>query len=182
MRREDVLEFEARRRVFALVRDEPGLHLRELERRSGMPLSTLRHHVGFLERHRLVEGVEDRNVRRFFAVEPGPPVDRRVVGALRQRALRTVLVTLIARGGRLPYPELLAATGFPPSTLATHLRALVATGLVERVPVGRSSAYRVPRPERVLDALVRYRASILDPFVDSLLATLYPEEGDEPQR
>lgn len=176
MRREEVLEYETRRRVFELIRDEPGLHLRELERRSQVPLSTLRHHLRFLGEHGLVDAEDDRNVTRYFArtfVEPG---DRRALGALRQEALRRVLLHILAQGGQAAYKQLGADLDLPPSTLAAYLSELVRRGLLVRRSLGRTSRYDVVDPERVIRLLFAYRATFFDRLVDHLLDVVYQDE------
>lgn len=177
MRREEVLAYEARRRIYLLVEREPGLHLRELERRSGMPLGTLRHHLRYLEEHKLVDSQEDKNVTRYFTAELHEPIDRAVLSALRQEALRRVLLFLLSRGGRALYREISGAIGAPPSTLAVYLSQLTKSGVVERVPLGRESRYDVREPERTIRLLHAYRASFVDALVDHLLDVVY---GDEP--
>lgn len=178
MRREEVLEYEVRRRLYDLVRREPGLHLRELERRSGLALGTLRHHLRYLQEHRLVDAVDDKNVVRYFASDDAEPADRRVVGALRQEALRRVVLFLLHEGGAADHKTLLAALGAPPSTIATYLAELTRRGVVDRRSLGRESRYEMREPERVIRLLHTYRASFLDALVDHLLDVVYQDEPD----
>lgn len=176
MRREDVLEYETRRRLYHLIEDEPGLHMRELERRSAIPLSTLRHHLRYLEEHRLIDLVEDKNVTRYFATVLPEAADRKTIAALRQEALRRVVLFVLAQGGAASYSDLQAHVGAPPSTLAVYLAQLVDRGLLERRSVGRGSRYVSRDPERTIRLLHRYRASFLDALVDHLLDVVYQDE------
>lgn len=176
MRREEVLEYETRRRVFDLIRSEPGLHLRELERRSGVPLSTLRHHLRYLETHKLLDTETDRNQVRFFARDDVEPVDRRALGALRQEALRRVVLYLLGEGGSASYRQVHDALVIPTSSLAVYLAELTRRGVLERRPVGRESRYEVIDTERIIRLLHTYRHSFLDVIVDHLLDTVYRDE------
>lgn len=176
MRREEVLEYESRRMLYALIRDEPGLHLRELERRSGIPLSTLRHHLRFLTEHKLVDTQEDRNVVRYFTALLDEPVERAIVGALRQESLRRVVLYLLHQGGAATYKDILSAIGAPPSTLAVYLAELARRGVIERRSVGRESRYEVVDGGRVVRLLHSYRGSFLDSLVDHLLDVVYQDE------
>jgi predicted transcriptional regulator len=176
--REEALALEARRKVYALVRDEPGLHLRELERRLAMPLSTLRHHLRFLEEKGLVDAVEDRNQKRWFTRLPVGREGRPLIAALRQKALRRVVLVLLERGGQATYRDLLATLGLPPSTLGVHLAELGRRGVVEREAHGRESRYRLADPSAVVRTLHTYRASFLDALVDHLLDAVYQEEPE----
>lgn len=179
MDREEVLAYEARRRLYDLIRHEPGLHLRELERRSRLPLSTMRHHLRFLEAHHLIETLEDRNQKRYFSRLASTREDRPLIAALRQAALRRVVLYLLESGHVAAYQDILAATGVPPSTLAVHLAELTKRGVLVREPVGRESRYRVAEPERIIRVLHTYRASFFDALVDHLLAAVYREEPRE---
>lgn len=176
MRREDVLEYEKRRHLYALVRDEPGLHLRELERRSGLPLGTLRHHLEYLMAHRLVESAEDRNVTRFFVTDLDGPTDRRLLGALRQESLRRVLLHMLREEGPIAHRALQEGLGLPPSTLAAYLAQLTRRGILQRRVAGRESRYEVVDRERIIRLLHTFRASFLDEMVDHLLDLVYQDE------
>lgn len=176
MRREEVLEYETRRKLYQLIERQPGLHLREIERRSGMALGTLRHHLRFLQEHRLVDASEDRNVIRYFATVIAEPADRRALAALRQEALRRVLLFVLAQGGAASYQDIAESSGAPPSTLAVYLSQLVERGLLARRSVGRASRYEATDPERTIRLLHRYRASFLDAWVDHLLDVVYQDE------
>lgn len=171
-----MLEFEARRRLYALIRDEPGLHMRELERRSRMPLSTMRHHLRYLTEHKLIDQHEDKNVVRYFATTLIEPAERAVIGALRQGALRRVLLYLLHEGGAASYKDIAAAIGAPPSTLAVYLATLTDRGILARRALGRESRYEVLDAERVVRLLHTYRASFLDALVDHLLDVVYQDE------
>ena len=176
MRREEVLEYETRRRIYRLIEDEPGLHLRELERRSGVALSTLRHHLRYLRKHGLVEVVEDKNVRRYFATNLAEPLDRRALAVLRQESLRRVVLYVLARGGSADYQDIMRKLQIPPSTLAVYLSQLTQKGVLARRSIGRESRYDALDSERTIRLLHRYRASFLDTLVDHLLDVVYQDE------
>lgn len=176
MRREEVLEYETRRRLYRLIEKEPGLHMRELERRSGIPLSTIRHHLRYLHEHRLIDVVEDKNVSRYFTSTLMEPADRRVLSTLRQEALRRVLLYVLAQGGSAAYHGLQTNLGIPPSTLAVYLAQLVDRGLLDRRSLGRESRYEAIDPQRTIHLLHTYRGSFLDELVDHLLDVVYQDE------
>ncbi|HEV8361666.1 MAG TPA: hypothetical protein VGR28_14550 [Candidatus Thermoplasmatota archaeon] len=180
---EEALAFEARRRLMGLLERHPGVHLRELERLSALPLSTLRYHLEYLQRHGLVDAEQDRQFVRYFARRDLEPAERQTIAALRQAALRRVLMALLEAGGEASYGQLRASLAMPASTLSLHLGELLRRGLVARTQAGRASRYTVVHGERVIRLLLTYRSSFLDAFVDHLLAALYPEDlprGGEP--
>jgi len=64
---DDRLELESRRAIYATIRDAPGVHLRELERRHEYAKGTLQYHLRHLERAGLVEAHEDGEFTRYYA-------------------------------------------------------------------------------------------------------------------
>lgn len=43
-------EVGTRRRIYELIRDAPGIHMRELERRMGLMIGNLQYHLHYLEK------------------------------------------------------------------------------------------------------------------------------------
>ena len=180
MRRDEVLDYERRRELFHLIERSPGLHLRELERRSGFALGTLRHHLRYLIAHGLVDTEPDGAVLRHFAHEFDLDADRRALGALRQIALRRVLVYLLSTpDGASSYADLVAELRVPTSTLALYLQQLTSRGLIERRSHGRTSSYHLIAPERIIRLLHSYRSSFIDGIVDHLLDLIEQDTADE---
>jgi predicted transcriptional regulator len=48
--KEKVLENEHRREIYNFVKENPGLHMRELQRKLEIPLSTLEYHLDYRKR------------------------------------------------------------------------------------------------------------------------------------
>ncbi len=176
--RDDVLAFEARRNLHKLIREHPGLHLRELERVSDMNLSTLRYHIDYLVKHRLVDVEQDKYYRRFFERRGPAGAERRILSALRQRALRRIVLHCLEAGDPVPYQDL-RSLGVPASTLAVHLSELTRRGILERISYGRESAYRLADADQVRHLIFAYRSSFLDAIIDHLYEAIYQEADNE---
>lgn len=169
MDRDEVLALGTRRRVYRAIEDRPGMHLRALARLLEMPLSTLRHHLRYLEDHGLIVAEKDGQYARYFPTRTLSAEDKEVLSVLRREKPRRILIELLDQQGEAWYQDLLSALGYPSSTLGLYLKELIDRGLVDRVPAGRTSLYRVNDPDRVLGLLVRYEESFLDRWVDRVL-------------
>ncbi|MCK4365849.1 MAG: winged helix-turn-helix transcriptional regulator [Thermoplasmatales archaeon] len=44
---ENILELETRRQIYNIILENPGLHLRELSRRTNLSFGGLRHHLNY---------------------------------------------------------------------------------------------------------------------------------------
>jgi len=166
----DPVEIGPRRDLLALVRAHPGMHLRELERASGLALGALRHHLDYLLAAGLIKDEEDGRLRRFYPVGLDPPL-RKALAALRPRAHRAVVLHLLNHPGETAR-EVAAALSFPETTAGHYLRALAAAGIVARDRNG----HRLAEPDAVVRALVAYRPSFADRLVDAALEIWFETE------
>lgn len=163
-KREDLLQLDARRRIYQHVLDFPGLHLREIARGLRLDPNHVKYHLEYLEKHDLVSiRREDGYVRYFPRVEGtvGPrdvlnPDEKRVLAMLRQPVPLHAILILLDRGA-LSHGELAATLGLAPSTLSYHVRKMEASGLVAGEFLGRERVLSVARPDEVTSLLVRYR-------------------------
>jgi predicted transcriptional regulator len=151
---DDPLELAIRRRLYATVRDYPGIHVREAARQLGTSMALVEYHLGLLREHGLVTVQKDDGYARLYPTDaPAPsPAEREKVGLLRQRLPLRITLTLLD-DGPTKHKELAEALGLGNSTLSFHLRKLEAAGLVARDAQGR---FAVREPARVLRLLVAY--------------------------
>jgi len=54
MDKELVENLDTRKRLIALIRDQPGIHFRELHRQSGLAMGELEYHLGILEKMEII--------------------------------------------------------------------------------------------------------------------------------
>lgn len=116
-----------RARITQQVRENPGIHFREIARALGLSPGQASHHL-----HRLLEEgfvVQRRagGYAHFFA--NGAPLEHRAhQAALRQASRRAV--ALAVRAAPLSLRELSHATGYAESTLHHHVRVLQSAGVL----------------------------------------------------
>jgi len=168
-------ELGARKRVYDLVVRAPGVHLREIERLTGLPLGVVRYHLDRLQREGLIFSKEDRYFKRFFPRDRIPNVPTETFVALRQEALRRVVLHLMNHPGAT-HLELREALNLPPSTLSTYLSILLSKNVLRRERTGKENHYFVADEEAVMKVLLVYRPTFLDRLVDHAIA-LYMEKG-----
>jgi DNA-binding transcriptional ArsR family regulator len=96
--------------------------------------------------------------------------DRRVLLTLRNPVERQILVELVQAPG-LTLAEMRERTQTSLSTVSSHLRRLIALGMVESDKSSNYRQYRPVRPLRVALLLQRYQASFRDRLVDRFIET-----------
>lgn len=169
MFREEILENEYRRRIYQYINANPGFHLRELQRRLDIPLSTLDYHIGYMVRKNIIEGKSDGYYTRYY-VKPLEIVDRKLLSILRQKRLREIILIMIHEEGA-KYQTLVERLNIPMSTLSYYLNQLMKSNVVIRHHVGREHIYTVKNEDAVMQLLITYKTSFIDKLIDNVTST-----------
>lgn len=166
---DDVLSQPTRRRIYELVGGHPGSSAREIQRLSGLAWGETAYHLDQLIRAGVLR--RERGGRRdyYFQLEMTWE-DRRVLLTLRSPMERTILVELVQTPG-LTLVELKERIQTSLSTVSSHLRRLLALGLVESDKSAGSRQYRPARPLQVALLLQKYQESFRDRLVDRFVET-----------
>lgn len=121
----DLLGHPARKRIVELVRERPGVHMRELNRLAGGGWGGFRQHLRLLEAGGYVTLVKAGGQRRVF---PGSGSGRRSLHPTAER----ILQALPADGESVAMRALAERASVSPALARYHLRRLTAEGLVAR--------------------------------------------------
>ncbi len=163
------VELGTRRRVYELIRDSPGIHQRELERRLSLMTGNLQYHLHYLEKHNLIFQLKDGEYVRYFLNERKTDEhERNVLCFLRRGGCRHILMNLL-QNPLMNNKELSEAIGLSPSTISWHLNKLLDAGILEKEKQGRMSNFTIKYPELVTELLVSYKESFLDSILDSFI-------------
>jgi predicted transcriptional regulator len=134
-----------RRLVYDFIRLHPGINRSDLGAATGIPDTSLRHHLTMLERSRLVtKRMIGKNVRLFPGKEEVEEESLQRNLLLRDPELRSLLEWVKGNQGALQKNALAKGEmwGWPRSTTQYRLGQLVRGGLVEAQKIGRTKRYR----------------------------------------
>jgi len=159
------LELGKRRVLYQHILNNPGLHLRALERDMRMGLGDLRHHLDFLEREGLIITATDGYRKTYFPSKKEFPGDRTLLALLRQSKPRAILLILLNRESS-GFGYIRLRVGVSKSTLSFHMKKLEEAGIVAVSEVGQKKTYALPDKRKVAELLITYRPSFLDAAVD----------------
>ena len=174
----DPLELGNRKLIFEAVRQNPGVHFRELQRLITMPIGVLSYHLDYLADRGLLTVDKQESFTRYF---PGGQLSRdkqQMLAALRQEIPRGIILFLLMNPGAT-HGEVLRSFTISGGTLSYHIKKLVSRGLIRVDKVGRESRMTVIDPDKVSDLLIVYRRSFLDRLVDEFVAS-YVGAGGPP--
>lgn len=159
------LELDARQKIYQTLSAAPGLHFRELQRRTKMAVGELQYHLDFLEKEALVKKQKDHKFVHYYALQVvRKPHEERLLPLLRQRRIRRILVMLLTKKRR--QIDLAEALSVSPATISLYATRLSDMGVIGRDADGHCFVHD---PQTVRDLLISYRASFLDPFLDRFI-------------
>jgi predicted transcriptional regulator len=167
--KEKVLENEHRREIYNFVKENPGLHMRELQRKLEIPLSTLEYHLDYLEKKEILSEEDDRRYCRYFA-EDYTKEEKTLLSALRQERLREIILLILSQE-LLCFKDLSKEILIADSTLSHYLTFLCDKRILVKEKIGVETCYKVTSEDMVVRSLLCYRTSFIDKLVDSVLAS-----------
>jgi predicted transcriptional regulator len=153
----------SRDRILALVSAQPGLHLRELHRRAGLSLRSVRYHLDALGDEHLVTAHRSGRFERWFPADTFSQRERDLISALRVRGQRAIMACLLRRGP-MGFVSLQTTTGLSSATLARGLGCLAESDLVEW---GDDRRYQLHDPEATRMHLALFRQRFPDLLADA---------------
>ena len=147
--------------LLSFVQRYPGVHLREIRRRLGIPIGTLDYHLYRLGKEGLITVRFSGGYKCAYpAVVPemGGPIpapDQEMLALLRQPVPRSLLLHLYLDGPSPP-AGLAAELGTTPQNLSYFLRRLEAARVILRDGSGTERRVRLIDPKRVHALLLRF--------------------------
>ena len=166
--REKILALEPRRKLYNIVKKFAGCHFRELKRKSGLPLGSVRYHLGYLTRHGLIEEKKEGNNLRYFPVGLAS-LDAKLLGLLRQTSIRKIVLFILTHKN-CNHEQIVEAVQLSPSTITWHLKKLEANGIIVSRKKGRKTSYGlVVDQEQIVKLLIAYKESFFDSLVNRVI-------------
>jgi predicted transcriptional regulator len=148
--------------ILTRISATPGANLRQVQRYTGIPLSTPARLLDELEATGKVESESDNAYRRFYPV--GKRVNKRervVLAFVNKPRPRRILEALLENPG-VRHGELADALSLPAPTLTYYMKQIVAEDLVKVRKKGASRMYKVKNPPVVRKALDRTQNGYTD--------------------
>ncbi|MEJ2241123.1 MAG: winged helix-turn-helix transcriptional regulator [Candidatus Bathyarchaeota archaeon] len=169
MFKQEILENERRGEIYDFIKKNPGLHLRELQRRLNLPLTSLEYHIDYMVRKNVLLKESSKHYSRYY-VRHLDEEDKRILKSLRQKRLREIVILLLKKE-KVKYSFLLESLDIPPSTLSFYLKYLTKNKIVSKNKIGYENIYSINERERVAKVLMTYKSSFIDKLVDKTLNT-----------
>jgi predicted transcriptional regulator len=147
--------------LLTFVQHYPGVHLREIRRRLGIPIGTLDYHLYRLGREGLVLVRFHGGYKCCYpavsehGTGPIPEPEKLLLALLRQPIPRALLLHLYLEGNSSP-ARLAQAVDTTGSNLSYFLKRLESTGVILRDGQGATRRVHLVEPKRVHQVLLDY--------------------------
>ncbi len=164
---EEALRLEIRKKIYDTIKENPGLHFREIQRRTGIATGALQYHLDYLAKRHLIKTERESKFLRYYLIREKFE-ETNTMGFLRQDNARKILIFLCGKKYSSIAP-IAKETGLNKATLEKHLENMILAGLVQKNIRGKTNYYSVMEKEKIIGLLKSYRKSFLDQLVDDFV-------------
>ena len=134
--RAEVFENHVRERMFATIREHPGIAATDLARAMNVAWGTTIYHLEVLEQTRMVTSVREGRHRRYFLNGQALEQSKQTIAILQNTVTADVAERVRTAPG-MTQKELALATSMSPQALHWHLVRLVGAGIIRKEREGR---------------------------------------------
>lgn len=166
--RTNALQLDIRRSLHSLIQECPGLHFREIQRRTKTSTGQLTYHLDYIVKAGLINTVSDGEYMRYYAPINIDKKERKILELLRRKSIRHIVLHLLTNSSS-NNGQLRKELGLSPSTVSWHTKRLIEEEVLEKKNVGRESHLTIRDPELIAKLLLKYGESFMDRLVDRFL-------------
>lgn len=172
---EKALQLDVRKRIYTEIESSPGLHFREIQRRTALAVGSLQYHLDYLQKHHIIRTQKEGKFVRYYSVR-GPQVGethtlnagQNAMASLRHESTRKIILFLLQEN-RANNERIAEEINLSPSTTSWHLDKLVEMGVLKKERVGRKSFFTLTNPAETRQLLVTFKQSFFDQAVDNFV-------------
>jgi predicted transcriptional regulator len=130
-KQKDLLALETRRKIYDIIKEQPGICIRELERTSGFAIGELTYHLPLLSKAGLLDEENDNYFRRFYLAGMKKE-DLAIISMLRREAVRKV-IPLFFENEKVSVKLLSKKLGVSASTASWHINRMKQNKLIKEL-------------------------------------------------
>jgi predicted transcriptional regulator len=169
MFKDEILDNARRHKIYNIIKKNPGLHIRELQRTLQIPLASLQYHLNYMTRRNLIIEEKSEHYTRYY-VSPLESEDKKILSVLRNKRLQEIVMIILV-SKKAKYRFIVETLKLPASTISFYLKYLFDNNIIERTRIGYENIYTLKNEDRIEKILIAYQASLLDKIVDKWTST-----------
>ena len=156
------------RKIYHFILNNPGVHLRRMSRDLDINIGTLRYHLRYLEKKRIITSKIDNNLKTYYIAGKLGVKDKVISSLLQQKRFRDIILSIILSPGTTPN-KISEKLMLKSSTLSKYIRILEDREIIYHEKIVREKRYYVYNEKEIMELLLTYKQSFWDSFVDNML-------------
>ena len=160
-----------RNEIEKVISENPGIHFREIQRRSGAAIGQLEYHLYQLEKMDKISIKKDGKLKRYFLIEDTGFNERKLLYFLRNSISKDILFHLM-ENEYSPVDQFINGRRSRREKVQILIGEMVEQGILHLQPDGGRDIIFLNDPEKVKRVLKRFRESFLDSMSSNILSLL----------
>jgi len=164
---EEAMVLSPRDKIYATISKNPGLHFREVQRRTDIATGALQYHLDYLKKKNLIREQKEGKFSRFYPIG-GEQVNETLMNLLRQESVRKIVLFLMNRR-KATLQNISKEIGLSPSTTNFHLQKLLVAQVVLQKTQNGKTYFSLKDKDPIMEVLYNYKETFLDTLVDNFV-------------
>ena len=181
MNNKSLLELNTRRKIFEAIKNNPGIHFRNLSRFTDIPITTLKYHLRVMKKYGIIKEEPHNGYLNYFLCKEIGRKEKRLLNLLGKKSTREIILLFLCRYC-LTCREISRELELHPNTVDFHLKKMKKLGVIEpavcskegviifdgvnthyvdRQPVCNETIYKLSAPIAFYWTIITYKKSIM---------------------
>lgn len=160
--------------IISLIDENPGIHFREIQRRTGLAVGQVEYHLYQLEKEEKISIREDGNIKRYFSISSDNYAERQLLFYLRSSSGRDVLQKL-ADTDYVPLHSLLRVRKSKLKQRKKIIDDMKKDGIIEVFDQLGLDQVKIKDRSKLLEVARRYRESYMEILSENFISILDDE-------
>jgi predicted transcriptional regulator len=174
-RLDEAVALTPRDRIYSTIVKNPGLHFREVQRRTDIATGAMQYHIDYLKKKNFIREEKEGKFSRFYAMQ-SDVADTKLMNLLRQESVRKIVLFLMQKR-RAALPVISKNVGLGLSTTSFHMQKLLASNIVLQKSIKGKIYFYLGDKDSIMGLFVEYKKSFLDELVDNFVELWEKEVG-----
>lgn len=153
------------------IENNPGVHIRKISRAFGLGVGTTQYHLIRLEKDGKIKSRKNGVYRRYY---PAAIIDENikiVLGILRKKPTRAILIQLLEHPRGLTQSEIAYSRDLASATINWHMSSMIDVGIVTSKREGRSVRYFINKNyiSQITHSLMTYYPTIWNDLANRIM-------------
>lgn len=144
------LEQNSRSKIYNLIKDNQGIHLREICRKLDKKMGVIQYHIHVLEKANLIDSVKEGRYRRFFTHNDNGENTKILLCYIQRDSSRKILEYLVLNDEKASHGDLAEYLSISSQAITWHMKKLESEGIVSFEKIGKQKFYILNEPFKTI--------------------------------